>query len=192
MYRIPRSGDGCFDRRSTRGRAARWSGRAVHAFTIIEAVISLAALALAGMASTVALNLFDDRATHNRNTEAARAQVDDCINYLLNDSTNAPAPTANGTDLDGDGIPDGVVCTVIDTRSIPDATSHNGVLPLIVTRTASPTSVVSGTLYWRVQAVGTAYGLNANTDLMQVNFMLAYSYRGRKYFYKALTFKAST
>jgi hypothetical protein len=179
-------------RRWPAGRAPRWSGQAARAFTIIEAVISLGALALAGMASTVALNLFDDRAAHNRNTEAARAQVDDCINYLLNDSTNAPAVTANGTDLDGDGIPDGVVCTVIDTRSIPNATLHNGVLPLIVTRTASPTSVVNGTLYWRVQAVGTAYGLNANTDLMQVNFMLAYTYRGRKYYYKALTFKAST
>jgi hypothetical protein len=179
------------DRRLAR-RLPRLRGNAARAFTIIEAVISLGALALAGMASTVALNLFDDRAAHNRNTEAARAEVDDCINYLLNDSTNAPAVTANGTDLDGDGIPDGVVCTVIDTRSIPNATLHNGVVPLIVTRNTSPTSVVNGTLYWRVQAVGTAYGLNANTDLMQVNFMLAYTYRGRKYYYKALTFKAST
>jgi hypothetical protein len=174
------------------GKARRGRRSAARAFTIIEAVISLAALALTGMASTVALNLFDDRAAHNRNTEAARAQVDDLINYLLNDGTNAPAATAAGTDLDHDGIPDGVVCTVIDTRSIPNATLHNGVIPLVVTRTTSPKSVVFGTLYWRVQAVGTAYGLNASTDLMQVNFMLVYVYRGRTYYYKALTFKAST
>jgi hypothetical protein len=178
--------------RFLRVHVPRWNRAAPNGFTVLEAAISLAILALFGLATTVALNLFDDRAAHNRNNEAARAQVDDYINYLLNDSTNAPAATPNGADLDGDGIPDGVVCTAIDTRSIPNASNPNGVVPLVVTRTSSPTSVVYGTLYWRVQAVGTAYGLNANTDLMQVNFMLAYVYRGKNYYYKALTFKASS
>ena len=161
-------------------------------FTVLEAVISLAILALFGLSSTVTLNLFDTRAARNRNAEAARAVMNDYIDYLLNDSTSAPAVTSNGTDLDGDGVPDGVICTTISGRSIPNSANANGVVPLIVTRTASPLSVVNGTLYWRVQAVGTAYGMTSNTDLMQVNFMLVYVYRGQTFYYKALTFKAST
>ena len=160
-------------------------------FTILEATVAITILALFGLASTVTLNLFDNRAAQSRNTEAARAVVDDYINFLLNDSTSAPAATNSGTDLDGDGVPDGVVCTSIDTRSIPDA-SATGTVPLVVTRSASPATVVNSTLYWRVQAVGNAYGLSSNTDLMQVNFMLVYVYRGRTYYYKAMTFKAAT
>ena len=174
------------------GRRAAAAYRISGGFTILEAVISLAILALFGLGSTVTLNLFDNRAARNRNAEAARAVVNDYIDYLLNDSTSAPAATGNGTDLDGDGVPDGVVCTSISGRSIPNATNANGVIPLVVTRAASPTSVVNGTLYWRVQAVGTAYGLTSNTNLMQVNFMLVYVYHGQTFYYKALTFKAAT
>ena len=161
-------------------------------FTLVEALISLVIVAIFGLASTMTLNLFDDRAAHNRNAEAARATVDDYINYLLNDGTPAPAVTASGVDLDGDGVPDGVVCTAINTRAIPNAATPTGVIPLVVTRTASPSSVVYGTLYWRVQAVGSSYGMSASTDLMQVNFTLVYTYRNQTYYYKALTFKAST
>jgi type II secretory pathway pseudopilin PulG len=168
------------------------SRNGARAFTVVEAVIALSILALFGLGTTVTLNLFDNWAAHNRNTEAARAIVDDYVNYLLNDNTTAPAATGAGTDIDGDGIPDGVVCTAIATRQIPNSTTPNGVVPLIVTRTSSPSSVVYGTLYWRVQAVGTAFGMNANTDLVQVNFLLAYTYRGRSYYYKAMTFKANT
>ena len=159
---------------------------AFQAFTLVEVLISLVIMAALFLVSTATLNLFDTRAAKNRNTEAARAIVDDYVNYLLADSTNAPTATSNGTDLDGDGIPDGVPCTLIDSRAVP------ATIPVIVTRTASPSAVVSGSLYWRVQAVGTAYGLKANTDLMQVNFMLAYTYRNQTYYYKAVTFKAST
>ena len=155
------------------------------AFTLVEVLISLVIMTTLFLVSTATLNLFDTRAAKNRNTEAARVIVDDYINFLLADSTNAPAATVNGTDLDGDGIPDGVQCTLIDSRVVPVS------IPVVVTRTASPTSVVSGSLYWRVQAVGTAYGLKANTDLMQVNFMLVYTFRNQTYYYKAMTFKAS-
>ena len=65
-------------------------------------------------------------------------------------------------------------------------------IPLIVTRTATPTPVVTGALYWRVQAVGTAYGCAADTDLMQINFLLQYTYRNQTFYYKAMTFKANT
>ena len=179
--RRPQAGPGGFSVRRVSG-----------GFTVLEAVIALAILALFGLASTITLNLFDNRAAHNRNAEAARAVVNDYIDYLLNDSTLAPAATASGTDLDGDGVPDGVVCTSISGRGIPSNSTQTGVVPLIVTRTASPASVVNGTLYWRVQAVGTSYGLTNNTDLMQVNFMLVYVYRGQTFYYKTLTFKAST
>ena len=99
-------------------------------------------MALFGLASTVTLNLFDTRAARNRNAEAARAVMNDYIDYLLNDSTSAPAVTSNGTDLDGDGVPDGVICTTISGRSIPNSANANGVVPLIVTRTASPLELV--------------------------------------------------
>lgn len=67
-------------------------------------------------------------------------------------------------------------------------------LALVETRTSNPLipPVVGGTLYWRVQPVGTAFGLSSNTDLMQVNFLLAYTYRGQTYYYKVMTYKAKT
>ena len=85
-----------------------------------------------------------------------------------------------------------MVCTAIDTRSIPTAASATGIIPLVVTRTASPTSVVNGTLYWRVQAVGTAFGLTVEHRPHAGQFLLVYIYRGQTYYYKAMTFKAST
>ena len=126
------------------------------------------------------------RAARNRNAEAARAVVDDYVNYLLNDSLPAPAATAAGTDLDGDGTADGVVCTSILGRTVP------ATIPLIVTRAATPAPVVTGVLYWRVQTVGKAYGCAADTDLVQVNFLLQYTYRNQTFYYKATTFKANT
>lgn len=155
-------------------------------FTIVEALIALVVLMIFLLTSTVALNLFDTRAAQNRNTEAARAVVDDYINFLLDDATNSPAATAPGADLTGDGTPDGVPCTVIDTRVVPNS------IPLIETRTTTPAAVVSGVLYWRVQGVGTSFGLAADSDLMQVNFTLAYVYRGQTYYYQAMTYKAKT
>lgn len=154
-------------------------------FTLVEALVSLAILAAFGLGSTVVLNLSNDRAAKNRNAEAARAVVNDYINFLLRDNTTMPAVTGNGTDVDGDGTPDGVLCTVIP----PNSVNVNGVIPLIVSRTGTPTSVVSGTLYWRVQAVGTAYGLSTDAELAQVNYTLVYTWRNRTFYYKALTFK---
>ena len=164
------------------------------AYTITEVSIALVILGVFLLASTAALNFFDTWAAKNRNGEAARAIVDDYINYLLSDSTAAPAVTLPGTDLDGDGTVDGVVCTVIGGRYVPGptSTSATGVVPLIITRATSPAAVVSGTLYWRVQGVGTSYSLAADTDLLQINFLLAYVYRGKTYYYKATTFKGST
>ena len=182
--------------RPARRRPNGWGSAAVFrfsgGFTVLEAVIALTILALFGLGSTVALNLFDNRAARSRNAEAARDVVNNYIDYLLSTTTPVPAATGDGTDLDGDGVPDGVLCTIS-----PDPNNTTGVVPLIVTRanvpgTNSPASVVYGTLYWRVQAVGTAYGLSSSTDLMQVNFTLAYVYRGQTFYYKALTFKAPT
>lgn len=157
-----------------------------NAFTIVEALVAIVILMIFALTSTMALNSFDERAARNRNAEAARAIVEDYVNYLLNDSVDAPAATAAGTDLDGDGNPDGVACTAILSRAVPAS------IPLIVTRTATPSAVVNGVLYWRVQAVGKAYGCTADTDLMQVNFLLQYTYRNQTFYFKAMTFKANT
>ena len=162
----------------------------VSGLTLIEVLISLAILVAFGLGSTYTLNLFDDRAAQNRNAEAARAAVDDYVNYLLRDDTPIPAATAAGTDVDGDGVSDGVLCTSILSRTI----DPKGIVPLIVSRanataTSAPIPVVTGTLYWRVQAVGTAYGLSADTKLARVDFTLVYTWRNRNFYYKALTFK---
>ncbi len=167
-------------------RPFRLRSRRRGGFTLIEALIAITILMIFLVTSTMALNFFDDRAARNRNAEAARAVVDDYVNYLLSDAVTAPAATAVGTDLDGDGIPDGVQCTAIAGRTVPATIS------LIVTRNATPSTVVAGVLYWRVQAVGTQYGCAADTDLVQVNFLLQYTYRNQTYYYKAMTFKANT
>ena len=155
-------------------------------FTLIEALIAIVILMVFAITSTAALNFFDDRAARNRNAEAARAVVDDYVNYLLTDSVPAPGVTAAGADLDGDGTADGVACTSIGGRAIP------AVISLVATRAATATPVVTGTLYWRVQAVGTQYGCASDTDLMQVNFLLQYTYRSQTYYYKVMTLKANT
>ncbi len=152
----------------------------------MEALVAIVILMIFAVSSTMALNFFDERAARNRNAEAARAIVDDYVNYLLSDSVAVPTVTAAGTDLDGDNTPDGVVCTAISGRTVPAS------IPLIVTRTSAGTPVVTGTLYWRVQAVGTTYGCAADTDLVQVSFLLQYTYRSQTYYYKAMTFKANT
>ena len=156
------------------------------AFTIVEALVAIVILMIFAVSSTMTLNLFDERAARNRNAEAARAIVDDYVNHLLNDSVAAPVATAAGTDLDGDNTPDGVPCTDISGRAVPAS------IPLIVMRTAAATPVVTGVLYWRVQPVGKTYGCASDTDLMQVNFLLQYSYRNQTFYYKAMTFKANT
>ena len=51
--------------------------------------------------------------------------------------------------------------------------------------------VVNSTLYWRVQAVGTTYGCTADTDLLQINWALQYTYHSQTYYYQAMTFKAN-
>ena len=162
-------------------RAARLRAQA---FTIVEALVSIAVLMIFAVTSTMTLNFFDERASRNRNAEAARAVVEDYVNALLADPA-APAATAAGTDLDGDGNPDGVVCTTMLGRGDVPAS-----IPLVVTRAATPSSVVNGVLYWRVQAVGTRYGCTADADLVQVNFTLQYTYRNQTFYYKAMTFKA--
>ena len=161
--------------------------RRASGFTIVEALISLTVLGIFAVTSTATLNFFETRSARNRNSEAARAIVDDYVNYLLNDNIAAPTATADGTDLDGDGVPDGVPLTVLGSHTLA-----NGIVPMVVTRTASPTTIVNGTLYWRVQPVGNAFGATNNPDIMQVNFMLTYVYRGQTFYYKVLTYKAKT
>ena len=155
--------------------------------TIVESVIALTVLSIFLVTSTMALNLFDTRAAQNRNLEAARAVVDDYLTYLLDDNTPIPTATTGNTDLDGDGVSDGVPCTAIPGRAI--ATT----LPLVESRTP-PTvppvpPIVSGSLYWRVQNVGSSFGLSNDADLVQVNFTFSYNYRGKNYYYKAVTYK---
>ena len=161
--------------------------------TLVEVMIALAVLLIFFLTSTASLSLFDSYASANRNTEAARVLVDDYVNFLVDKKTACPPATTLGTDLDGDGISDGVICTMIgdSTKNSNWYRQISNPMPLIETNANPSTAVVNGTLYWLVQGVGTSFGLSANTDLMQVNFTLVYSYRGKTYFYKTTTYKGA-
>ena len=161
--------------------------RCLSAFTITEALVALTVLGIFAVGSTAALNFFETRSARNRNSEAARVLVEDYVNYLLDDNTAPPSATDAGVDLDGDGTPDGVPLLVLGNRILT-----NGTIPLVVTRTATPTTIVNSTLYWRVQSIGTSFGAASDLDILQVNFMLIYVYRGQTFYYKALTYKAKT
>lgn len=146
------------------------------AFTIVEAMIALSVLALFAGSAVYALMSFNDRAARNRNGEAARAILESQVDAMLAQAT-MPAVTAAGTDLDGDGVGDGVVIT--------------SNLPLISQRNSTATGVVTGDLYLAVTQVGTSVGLPNAGDLVSVQYLLQYTYRGRTFTSKLLTFKAA-
>ena len=152
------------------------------AFTLVEALIALVVLMLFALSSTVTLNLFNDRSAKNRNAEAARAIVDNYVAALLTSST-VPSPTTGSATVNGMLVDP---CASIGGQTISQP------IPLIVGRNASASPVVTSTLYWRVQNVGTAYGLNAATDLTQVDFVIQYTYRNYTYYYAVTTFKAAS
>ncbi len=152
------------------------------AFTLVEALIALVVLMIFAVSSTAALNLFNDRAAKNRNAEEARAMVENYVAALLSSST-VPSPTAGSATVNGMAVDP---CASIGGQAVPQS------IPLIVGRNATASSVVGGTLYWRVQNVGTTYGLNTATDLVQVDFVLQYTYRNFTYFYTVTTFKAAS
>ena len=157
-----------------------------NAFTIVEALVALVVLMVFALTSTMSLNFFNERAARNRNAEAARAVVEDYVNRLLNDTGGTYAATLPGADLDGDGTPDGVPCPTIAGVAVPTT------IPLVVSRTATADAVVSGSLYCRIQALGTTYGCTADTDLLRVDFLLQYTFHSQTYYYKATTFKANS
>ena len=152
------------------------------AFTLVEALISLVVLMIFAVSSTTALNLFNDRAAKNRNAEAARAIVENYVAALLS-SSSVPAPTGGSATVNG---------MVVDPCAAIGGQTISQPLSLIVGRNAGASPVVTSTLYWRVQNVGTAYGLNTASDLVQVDFVLQYSYRNYTYYYTVTTFKAAS
>ena len=134
------------------------------------------------VSSTVTLNLFNDRAAKNRNAEAARALVE---NYVAAELASSSVPAATGGSVTVNGL-------AVDPCGTIGGQTVSQPIPLIVGRNSSASSVVSGTLYWRVQNIGTAYGLNSATDLVQVDFVLQYIYRNVPYYYTVTTFKAAS
>lgn len=168
---------------------SRRASRLNEAFTIVEALIALVVLMIFAVSSTAALNLFNDRSARTRNAEAARAIVDNYVAALLSGGS-VPAPTTGSTTINGMVVD---VPLSIGGLSVPQPSgSVPQPIPLIVGRNSSASPVVAGTLFWRVQNVGTAYGLNAATDLVQVDFILQYTYRNYTYSYAVTTFKAAS
>lgn len=139
-------------------------------------MIALSLLTLFALSSVYALMSFNDRASRNRNAEAARAILESRVDAMLAQAT-LPDTTATGTDLDGDGSGDGAL------------TTSN--IPLIVQRDTGATAVVKGDLYTLVTATGTSVGLPAAGDLLMVQYLLRYVYRGQTYNAKLVTFKSA-
>ena len=153
----------------------------VSGLTIVESMISVAVLATFAVSATLCLIGFNKWAANDRNATAAMIIVQDHIDqalaaiYNVNQVPIILQPTAAGTDIDGDGVTDGVL----------DSTQ-----PVVVTRDSLQTAVVPANLYRRVTAVGTAYGLDNDVDLLQVSFLIRYVYRGKTYYARAVTLKA--
>lgn len=168
---------------------SRRTKRLDDAFTLVEALIALVVLMIFAVSSTAALNLFNDRAARTRNAEAARAIVENYVAALLSGGS-VPGPTGGSKTVNGMAVD---IPTSVGGLAVPQP---SGAVPqpisLIVGRNGSASSVVAGTLYWRVQNVGTAYGLNAATDLVQVDLILQYTYRNYTYSYAVTTFKAAS
>ena len=166
-------------------------------FTLVELLISLSIIATFAVSATYALTSFNRNAAVNRNATAAMTILQDRMDRVLAatyNTTNTPpllAITGDGTDVDGDSIPDGVAENWPDPAGaiLPNAVPPNNV-PVVVTRDVNQTGVVLGTLYRRVVAVGTAYGLTSNSDLLQVSYLLQYSYRGRSFYARLVSLKA--
>ncbi len=160
----------------------RTSASRQDAFTLVETLIALTILAVFAVSSTMTLSLFNTRAAKNRNLEAARSLMENYVGLVLNTSSTLSPTTTTAT---VNGIP-------VDTCNTIGATTISQPIPLIVGRNATAGAVVTGNLYWRIQNVGTTFGLTAANDLVQVDFVIQYSYRGQTYFYNATTFKANS
>lgn len=152
-------------------------------FTLVELLIGISLLATFSLTATYALASFNRNAAVNRNATAGTSIVQDRMDRVItvpyNLSSGTPPSlvvTADGVDLNGDGAPDGVV----------DETD----VPIVVTRDSSQATVVRGTLYRRVTAVGMSYGLTTDTDLLQVQYLLQYRYRGRDAYARLVSLKA--
>ena len=140
-------------------RAAGTSG-----FSLVQAVVAMAVIVIAGMASVEALILTNQRAAAMRTTNNARAIVQRNIDIALGvpfTTTTVPAvlvTTSSGGalyDEDGDG----------DTT-----------VKIVVTRNGTG-SVVNGQLFRTVIAEANA----ASADIRRVTFRLDYNYRRRDY-----------
>ena len=140
-------------------RAAKISG-----FSLVQALIGMAVIVIAGMASVEALILTNQRAASMRTANNARAIVQRNIDVALGvpfTTTNVPAVLATTVsggvqyDEDGDGDP---------------------TVKVVVTRNGTG-SVVTGQLYRTVVAEGNP----ASADIRRVTFRLNYTYRSRPY-----------
>lgn len=157
------------------------SRRGAGAYTIVEALIALTILGVFAVSSTVTLNLFNDRAAKNRNLEAARILMENCVGLAL--ATNDTiTPTSGSSTVNGLAVD---VCSAIGSNPISQP------VPLIVSRNSAGSPVVTGNLYWRVKNVGTTYSLNSANDLVQIDFVLQYTYRSKVYYYNLTTLKAN-
>ncbi len=176
--------------RSVSQRRAPRAGSA--GFTLLELLIGISLLATFSVSAIYALTSFNRNAAVNRNATAVMAILQDRMDRVLTAPYSATstspllAATGDGADVDGDGIPDGVAESWPD----PSGAAPPDNVPIVVTRDANQTGVVRGTLYRRVAPVGTAYGMANDADLLQVSYLLRYSYRGRNFSTRLVSLKA--
>ena len=166
-------------------------------FTLLEILVGSSLIVTFAVSATFALTSFNRNAAVNRNATAAMAIVQDRMDRVFGMVYNAGSipqvlvATGDGADVDGDGIGDGVAENWPDPLGtiLPNTVPPNNV-PVVVTRDVNQTGVVRGTLYRRVVPVGTAYGSTNDTDLLQVTYLLRYTYRGRNFSTRLVSVKA--
>jgi hypothetical protein len=157
--------------------------------SILEMLVAGAVLTIFAVGANYSMLTFNRNATVTRNYAAAQAMVRDYTDQALaaDYTSTATAPiltvTAAGTDIDGDGEADGVLFDPADPVS-----GTNYTLPLVYKRDSAAAyvqqSVVTGQIYRRVRLV------DATLKILEVNFLLKFTYRGKNYFTRMAALKA--
>lgn len=145
-------------------------GRATGGFSMVQALIAMTIVVIAGLASVEALVLTNRKAAAMRTVNNARAVVQQNIDTALGVPfpANAAAPAILGLGS--------------TTTSVPIAVARNGV-----------SQIVSGTLTRDVSVQGDpANPLNpAEADVRRITFQVSYTYRSRPYTVSMTTLRST-
>jgi type II secretory pathway pseudopilin PulG len=156
------------------GLVAMLRRRKLAGFTVVQAVIAMGVIAVAGAAGTMALVQLNNKAAAMRTLNSARAVVQRNIDTALGvafSATLQPAilavTSASGSVYDDDGGGDNLVTIV------------------------TPQSAAGTTLKGTLTRIVTAQANSDSADIRRVTFRIDYTIRGRAYTYSMTTLRGS-